>query len=335
MKPVGSGWVLTPLYTFTGGTDGASPEGRVIFGPDGSLYGDTVGGGSTNCLGGCGVVFNLRPQPTACKNAICPWTETVVYSFQGGTDAFYASGDLAFDSAGAIYGTTTQGGTDTGAGTVYKLTPAGGSWTENLLFSFGANNGDYGNPQDGVVLDSANNAYGTAPASGVNQGVVFKVTPSGSESVVHGFQGSDGAIPIGGLIFDSAGDLWGATAFGGTSGAGVVYELTPSGSGWNFSTLFSFTGSNGSGPYAKLMMDAAGNLYGTTVGSSSVGDYGTVFKLSRSGGTWTETVLHRFTGGTDGSTPYSNIVMDASGNLYGTTYAGGAFGQGVVFKITP
>lgn len=335
LKPAGSGWVFSVLYSFFGGSDGATPEGRVIISPDGSLYGDAIGGGSTNCPGGCGVVFNLRPPATVCRSVTCPWTETPIYHFQGNSDAFYPSGDLAFDSAGAIYGTTLQGGTDTGAGTVYKLTPSGGSWTESLLFSFGAGNGDYGNPEAGVVLDSADNAYGTAPASGVNQGVVFEVTQSGVESVLHAFQGSDGAIPIDGVTFDTAGNLWGATVQGGANNGGVVYELTPSGSGWTFAKLFDFVESVNAGPYGKLMIDAAGNIYGTTQGNSSNGDFGTAFKLTHSSNGWTETILHRFTGGTDGSTPYSNLVMDANGNLYGTTYQGGQFGFGVVFEITP
>lgn len=338
VKATGSGWMLIPLYRFTGAEDGQRPYGRVIIGPNGSLYGTTIGGGSDNCPGGCGVVFNLTPPPTICRTASCPWRERVLYQFAGGTDAFFPAGDLGFGSDGNLYGATTQGGSF-GPGTVFKLVPSVGNWTESILYNF-TGQADGGNPYAGVTLDAAGNIYTTTPAGGsTGNGAVVQVTHSGSswiEHTLYDFQGGmDGGAPFDGVIVDPSGNLFGATSYGAAHGGGGVYEMMPSAQGWKFTSVSNFPGGPASGPWGKLLMDAAGNLYGTTQGNSNLGDYGTAFKLTRSGNGWTETILHRFTGGTDGSTPYSNLVQDGSGNLYGTTNLGGANGFGVVFKIAP
>jgi uncharacterized repeat protein (TIGR03803 family) len=336
MLPKGSGWVLSPLYSFTGRTDGGAPIARVVFGPNGSLYGTTEFGGH-NCGEGCGTVFNLKPSPSACKTALCPWTETVIYSFSGSSDgANPGYGDLTFDPTGHIYGTTYFGGNNA-RGVVYELTPSGGSWTESAIYLFtGGADGD--NPYSSVIFDGAGNLYGTANGGGSGHGTVFQLTPSGSgwsENTLYGFQdASDGGTPFGGLVFDSTGDLYGATSTGGSGGGGTVYELASSGGGWTFDVIGSFAGSAYlPGPYDSLTMDAAGNLYGTTY-KDGAHSAGSVFELTPSDGGWTLTDLYDFTGGKDGGLPYGSVLVGANGNLYGTASQGGANGYGVVWKIT-
>ena len=331
----GSGWVLTPLHYFAGSSDGASPWSRVIFGPDGSLYGTTSQGGGER---GYGAVFSLRPPATACKTALCPWTKTDVHTF-GGKDGNQPIGDLTFDDTGNLYGTTYNGGRD-GVGTVYELTYNGVGWAVNVLYTF-----SHGEtlflPSAGVTFDKAGNLYGTAEGG---FGGTFELTPSGGGWVynqvyaLHG--GVEGGSPRAGLIFDDAGNLYSATMQYGAGGGGTVFGLTPSNGGWGFSTLYSFVGvcCNQVGPWATLVMDSAGNLYGTTQGDGAYG-LGSVFKLSLRGSGWIYTSLHDFTGGDDGANPVSNVVFDASGNLYGTAANGGnnacSLGCGVVWEITP
>ena len=342
----GSGWVLSELYRFNGGDDGETPGARVVFGPDGKLYGSAVSGGS----GGYGVVFSLQLPASTCKSASCPWTETALFPFQLSGTGWEPIGDLAFDAAGNIYGTTFYGPLNNcegeGCGVLYELTQSGGVWTESILHQFtGGTDSEF---PTSVILDDAGNLYGTAqgdPYNHLNPGLVFQFVSSGgswTENVLHQFQfqGTDGDGPVGGLIFDAAGNLYGSTVSGGYYGAGTVYELSPSGNYWRFSSLYSFARGAAyypEGPLDALIMDGAGNLYGAT---GTDGDYGqgAVFKLTPSNGGWTYTSLYDFTGGTDGSFP-RNVVMDASGNLYGiTTYGGNSAcqaGCGVVFEITP
>ena len=347
LKQSGGNWVLVPLYTFKGNAsnDGAGPTARVIFGPDGALYGTTGQGGGTGCRAqgsydGCGTVFRLSPPPSACKSALCPWTETILYRFTGGSDGGYPGlGDLIFDQQGNLYGTTYNGGTDTG-GVVFELTPAHGRWTEKVLYSFTDRDDGY-SPMSGVIFDQAGNLYGTAGYT------VYQLSPVGSGWVENTLYQFTTSSIDGGVIFDHSGNLFGGTTVDLVQPGGTVYELSPSGSGWTQQTLYAFPfGQNGGfGPTASLVFDVAGNLYGTTVsdpGDGCSGGYGcgTVFKLSQNpDGTWSNTFLHEFTGSDDGANPYSNVVFDASGNMYGTASAGGGAGHGggygVVWEITP
>jgi uncharacterized repeat protein (TIGR03803 family) len=333
-----SGWALTPLYSFAGGNDGANPQARVVFGPDGTLYGTTSNGGGSGCGGaGCGAIFNLRPAPHSSTTVFGAWAETVLYRFTGGNDGSVPGGDLVFDPAGNVYGTTAGGGSS-GQGTVYELTPSNGTWTESVLWSFTGGN-DGGRPTGGVIFDSSGKLYG-ATQSGGSQGFgsVFQLVPAHSgwaENVIYSFQDrSDGASPVGGLILDSWGNLYGTTASGGQGGGGTVFELTPSKGNWTSTVLDALTGPANGGPQASLTMDSAGNLYGATYKDGLLG-YGSVFKLTPAQGGWTYTDFHNFTFGSDGAEPLGNLVLDADGNLYGTAVAAGSNGFGVVFEVTP
>jgi uncharacterized repeat protein (TIGR03803 family) len=321
MEHKGSSWLLAPLYEFSG-PDGATPQARVIIGPDGNLYGTTTYGGSA----GKGVVFRLQPPPAACKTALCPWMETVLYSFAGGSDGANPEfGDLTFDRQGNIYGTTPNGGSGSGCqggcGVVYELSPSSGGWTEKILYIFqGGQDGIA--PYAGVIFDNAGNLYGTAAFGGAHQsGAVYELTSFGlawTESIIYSFTDqSDGNEPYGGLIFDGSGNLYGTTLAGTTT----VYELSPSSGGWTLKVLHAFDAYEGS--VATLTFDSAGNLYGTLALADQE-----VFRLTPSSGNWT---LTGFSGAV-GQFPLGNVVLDASGNLY-TTAA--EFGQGYVFEVTP
>ena len=334
----GTAWVFAPLYQFQGvvNGDGSVPLSRVIFGPDGALYGTTVYGGmGEGCNDGCGTVFKLTPPPTFCRNVTCSWLETEVNQFTN-ADGQGPSGDLAFDSAGNLYGATGGGGS-AGRGTIYQLVPSSGAWHENLLYSFqGMLDGQ--NP-GGVALDRAGNIYGTTFTGGSGGfGTVFQLasSPSGwTLDTLYSFAGNNGLGPVAGVILDAAGNLYGATVNGEPDGDAYAYELSPSGNGWNHDTLYIFPNCYGCGPAANLVMDAAGNLYGTTRGLGGSDDpHGSVFELTPSTQGWIYTDLHDFTGGSDGSSPYSNVVIDANGNLYGTASAGGMYGDGTVWEIT-
>ena len=331
----GSGWTFSPLYNFAGGNDGATPTARVIFGPDGTLYGTTSDAGMEQ--GVFGTVFNLKPSPSACRTALCPWLETVLHRFTANNDGITPGyGDVVFDKAGNLYGTTMNGGTND-RGIVYELTPSGGSWTESILFNFGSGLGVY--PYNGVIFDNAGNLYGTTyedEDGPTVYGTVYQLTPSGSgwtENILHSFQeASDGAYPFGGVIFDQAGNLYGTTAYSGPAGAGTIFQLRPSNGTWTLTVLHSFAGSDG--PFGGLTMDAAGNLYGTTY-ADGANLFGSVFRLTPSGDGWTYTDIYDFTGGNDGGYPFGTVAFDANGNLYGTASTFGKNGYGVVWEITP
>jgi uncharacterized repeat protein (TIGR03803 family) len=325
-----SGWLFNPLYTFQF-SDGASPWSRVVFGPDGLLYGTTAYGGNSNhCRFGCGLVFSLRPPATVCKSALCPWTQGPVYKFTGGIDGYYPGfGDVAFDQSGNLYDTNPA---DVG-GVVFELSPSGNGWSFSALYYFQYPQAPYySSPAAGVIIDPAGNLYGAAQSGGAyNGGAAYELTPSSPTwtftDLHDNMGGSDG-----GLMRDSAGNLYGTTLTGGDNGGGTVYELSPSNGGWTFTTLYNFSGNGGS--FAVLIMDAAGNLYGTTIGDGAYGQ-GNVFKLTPSNGSWIYTSLHDFTGGSDGSQPYGQVTLDANGNLYGTASIGGPDNKGVVWEITP
>lgn len=333
-----SGWILSPLYSFAGGSDGANPEANVVIGSDGTLYGSTYVGGGPCDGNGCGTIFSLRPPASACKAALCPWTEDVLHSFSG-KDGIGPVGAVVLDQGGNVFGATSNGGLLNG-GTVFKLQQMGGKWTNQVLYS------PYGYPRGGLVFDSSGNLYGPAFIGGNGQGSIYRLSPSGTgwiETNLYDFtNGSDGGYPWAGLILDPSGNLYGATTSGGSGRAGTVFQLVNSNGTWTLNTLYDFTGSSDGrfvvGPVGSLVMDSAGALYGTTFAGGAYG-YGAAFKLTPGNGGWTYTPLHDFTGGSDGGNPYSNLVFDASGNLYGTASVGGAgscpSGCGVIFVITP
>jgi uncharacterized repeat protein (TIGR03803 family) len=341
------GWTLNPLYSFqgSGSGDGSTPLAGVVFGPDSALYGTTSTGGPMNgpCRSGCGVVFRLAPQPTACHTALCPWDETVIYSFQGGAHdgANPNYGNVVFDQAGNLDGVTLYGTgylcNDSTCGAFYQLSHSSSGWAESAVLGFGGDLGYW--PYAGVTLDSAGNLYG---GTTWNFSSIYQLTPTESSFVVtplYAFSNysQDGTNVEGNVVLDQAGNLYGTTASDGPNGGGTVFELSPSGGSWTLTTLYSFTGSGSQVGPTSLLMDAAGNLYGTTANLGQNG-LGNVFKLTRSGNSWTYTSLHDFSGLPDGSTPYGNLAMDAVGNLYGTTSQGGSgcdIGCGVVWEVTP
>jgi uncharacterized repeat protein (TIGR03803 family) len=338
------------LYNFSTYPHGARPYSNLIADAGGNLYGTTYTGGAH----GLGAVFKLAPSAKG------PWTQTVLYSFKGGSDGQYPISRLVFDTAGNLYGTTGSGGTSTcngnkgGCGTVFKLAPNSHSgWTESVIYKFkGGSDGD--DPWAGLTLDSTGNLYGTTVLGGTGQstfnclygcGTVFRLAPGShgtwTESILYNFTGSDGINPQGELIFDSAGSLYGTTRYGGSSGSGAVYKLTPASNSWTQSVLYSFTGrTDGADPLSSLIFDKAGNLYGTAaLGGSCAGGCGVVFELVSNGnGSFTENVIHTFVGGAgDGDAPTAGLVFDQAGNLYGTTGGGGKSNGpvGVVFELSP
>jgi len=297
------------IYSFAG-SDGARPSSDLIMDASGSLFGVTRFGGANNF----GTVFKVSPRGK----------EKVLYSFAGGSDGGHPVGGLAMDSAGNLYGTTLDGGAND-LGTVFKLTSHG---KKKILHSF-ASDGDTYAPNSPLIMDADGNLYGTTTMGGVaDNGTVYKVTPTGQETVLLSFMGgSEGFFPAGGLIMDASGNLYGTAQLGGANGVGAVFKLTPGG---QETILYSFDyGNYGQQPAGGVIMDDSGNLYGTTLGGGEF-DQGIVFKVTPEG---QETILYAFDGGTGGGTPFAGLVMDASNNLYGTTYSGGH--GGTVFKLTP
>jgi len=333
-------WTENILYDFTGGSDGGQPFGSLVFDTAGNLYGTTGFGGSTNCNLGCGTVFKLTPGSGG-------WTESVLYTFTGGSDGRQPSARMVVDNAGNLYGTTVQGGNvgsvcSSGCGTVFKLTNGSSGWSESVVYAF-AGGTDGASPYAGLTFDAAGNLYGTTYAGGKSgYGTIFKLTPGSTgwtESILHNFSGGyDGRYPYGDLILDGAGNIYG-TAFQGGVGYGVVYQLQPNPKGgWKERVVHGFVNAPAGNPVAGLVMDGAGNLYGTTMlgvtESSCGGGCGTLFKLSpATGGGWSYRVIHQFGVGTDGFHPTGDLILDSAGNMYGTTQAGGATGSGLIFEI--
>ena len=267
--------------------------------------------------------------------------ERVLHTFGHDGDGSYPYAGLIGDAAGNLYGTTSGGGIHNN-GAVFELTPGqGGGWTERVLHSFG-NGTDGTQPDAGLIFDAAGNLYGTTSGGGIHTyGTVFELMPreggGWTETVLHSFgNGEDGRTPYAGLIFDTVGNLYGSTYYGGIHGAGTVFELTSTGGGdWSEKVLYSFgRGTDGQWPYASLIWDAAGNLYGTTGGG--IHGYGTVFELTPTGGgNWSEKLVQSLGRGTHGHYPQASLIRDAAGNLYGTTDSGGIHDLGTVFELTP
>jgi uncharacterized repeat protein (TIGR03803 family) len=319
-------YTFSVLYTFQGTSDGASPSGRLVMDDAGDVFGTIEG------IGGdyCGGIFELTPSGA----------ETVLHTF--GQDGCGPSSGLAKDNLGNLYGSTIEGGKrgcdnkKRGCGIVYMITPTG---TERVLYQFSIH-GYF--PEGRIIVDKGGNVYGSTSSGGQHRGsccgIVYKVTPDGTETKLYAFHGRvDGEFPSGGLISDQAGRLFGTTQSDGDNGhgCGTVFEIKTDG---HEKTLYAFMcGSDGSDPLASLVLDPAGNLYGTTLLGGQFG-LGTVFEVTPAG---VETVLHSFAGGSDGANPVTALVRDKSGNLFGTTGEGGGSGCGIgegcgtIFRLTP
>jgi uncharacterized repeat protein (TIGR03803 family) len=327
------------LYRFKGVSDGATPTAGLVADASGNLYGTTYAGGTSSL----GTVFEVSPPGTA-------WTETVLYSFAGGNDGANPYGNLIFDKAGNLYGTTSAGGASAnctgGCGTVFELSPPatqGASWTETVFYSFSGQS-DGATPYAGVIIDKGGNLYGTTFNGGsLGLGTIFELTPpaaqgdSWTETVLHTFgKGSDGGHPVAGLTFGLRGAIFGTTSTGsGKAALGTVFKLKPpatQGGSWTEGVLYHFKGgTDGSVPNAALVVDKTGNLYGTTFEGGA--GFGTVFEIAFL--TWTETVIYTFTGGSDGASPAAALLRDKTGNLYGTATSGGTNNNGSAFELSP
>jgi hypothetical protein len=351
----------TVLFTFpsTSLTAGQFPFTGLISDSLGNLYGTTGYGGTSTtsqCSSfGCGVVYKLSATSTAQRR------ETVLYSFQGGTDGSLPFGNLVLDASGNIYGTTYRGGSSaacpasrlgSSCGTLFKLTHSAAGWKKTTQFSFkGGVNGGF---PSGVIFDAAGNLYGAAEAGGDVSGcpsidlggcgVIFKLTPSGhgwTETVLYTFTGgADGGRPVGGVVFDASGNLYAATSFGGVGcalGCGMVVKLSPTTSGpWIESSIYTFTGdANGGYPNTGLTLDPSGNLYAATIEGGTKG-FGTLIQLSpNTSGGWTENTIRSLEASHEGFSTSSPFAFDSAGNLYAENSAGGANGCGTVFELSP
>jgi uncharacterized repeat protein (TIGR03803 family) len=344
----------TVLYDFAGLPDGRYPvNGLLLDRTTGALFGTTSWGGSGNCpyiyppaialasagfqLNGCGTVFALEP-PSAGGTA---WRERVLYSFPAQATNEYNINPSALveDRSRVLYGATTYGG----GGTVFALSPPaadGRAWRFNLLATLNSRVGRQ--PYSGVVMDASGALYGTTSVAAPKRwGTVFQLLPPASGaalwqfSLVFGFNGKNGSTPVAPLAIGHAGELYGTTYVGGAYNLGEVFRLRPSSSlaPWTETTLLSFTGKSGAYPEAPVIVDKRGDLYGTT-SIGGPGGRGTVFQLSLTGNGWRNSVLWGF-GGADGAVPTAGLIMDATGALYGTTSAGGRYGRGTAFKLSP
>ena len=344
---------LAVLHTFTGGADGANPYAGVVLDRGGNLYGTASLGGSTNCVEdqsiGCGTIFKLSRQRGG-------WTYNVLYTFLGGGDGNYPEAPLTLGPDGAPYGTTTAGGNSgcagLGCGTVFKLQPPvtfcraiSCPWNKAELYQF-TGGLDGGLPYASLIFDPSGSLYGTTSYAQANQyyGSAYELTRQGqgwNSTILYTFtQFDQEASPFGGMIFDRSGNLWGTTFGGGIADCddphlpdycGTLFELTPTESGWSERVVYEFHRSVGGGPTGSLIMDQAGNLYGTLQEDGPNGN-GSVYQYNPSTGLLR--VLYSASG--NGESPFgpqSGVVMDSVGNLYGVdAYANYA---GFVFKLTP
>jgi uncharacterized repeat protein (TIGR03803 family) len=384
------------LHSFAGGSDGAVPVGALLLDAHGNLFGVTNSGGNSECnsvlSAGCGTVFALTPrgdgsygekvihvfsqttdggQPLASPVRdvagdifgstqyygpfgegvvwdLTPksgggWMEEIPHTFNNVNGGFYCIG-LTLDAHGNLYGTTFGGG-PSNDGVVFHLTQAGEKWNDSLLYNFAGGNDDGNAASAAVTIDAHGNLYGTTYEGGPHlAGTVFEMQRGASggwtEQPIYLFTGlgftggADGVNPTAGVIFDKVGNLYGTTSYGGSKNVGAVYQLKPDGSGgWKESVIYTFLDGTDGGHPGGLIIDAAGNLYGTTSGHNT---FGSVYKLSPGAdGKWTFTVLYDFLNGADGGSPSGSLVRDPAGDLFGTAEFGGSAGLGVVYEITP
>ncbi|MFZ0030535.1 MAG: choice-of-anchor tandem repeat GloVer-containing protein [Candidatus Cybelea sp.] len=330
LTPSGKKYAETILYRFGGpnGNDGQVPSGGVVY-KNRALFGTTSFGGNYNryaCYDiGCGTVFKLPLSGSG--------SEQILFAFSGTNGALVSRGVI--DKGGTLFGTTNYEG-EYGYGTVFDLTPSGAGYTENTLHEF-ADGSDGGLPPSGVI-DVDGSLYGVTGVGGAhNYGTVYRLTPSASgytETILYSFTGGSDGKNTGAGVIDVKGSLYGTTGGGGAHNFGTVFKLTPSGSGYVESTLYSFKGGRDAAGTYSTLTEQGGTIYGTSEHGGLV-NYGTVFKLTPSGSGYTESVIYRFKGGTDGADPYWGVVADKNGTLYSTTATGGPFGNGTVFALTP
>ena len=371
-SPATAKWKEQVLYSFQGGTDGATPAGGVVFDKQGNLYGATQQGGGSNCspMAACGTVYQLAPPAKQGD----PWTETVLHVFQGKqyNDGEFPSGGVIADAAGNIYGTTAYGGTGDcvllgikgGCGTVFELSPPqtkGGKWPYAILYSFATAKQGYV-PWGDLVFDSAGNLYGATYFGGGKGttcdafykycGAIYELSPpqtkggKWTEQILHSFAGgADGANPNGGLVLDREGSIYGTTYIGGYNcphnsgqGCGTVFKLGPptvKGGGWTEKQLHVFkNGDDGAQPSAGVILDTTGSLYGGAEGGTEGG--GIVFRLTKSSRSpWQETILYSFSSNSYGYAPAISLFGE-TGDIYGTTNVGpGESLAGSVFRLKP
>jgi uncharacterized repeat protein (TIGR03803 family) len=343
LTPASGAWRETVLYNFAGGFyNGAFPQNRLAIDSAGNIFGATVGGGndwSNPAIHGWGVIYELSPSGTG-------YTETVLHLFAANQRT---TAGILLDKSGNLYG-ETGGGEPSSEGTIYEMRPSSTGWAYRTIYNFAGGAG--GNvPIGDLTFGADGNLYGTTANGGdgcpAGCGVIFQLVHGANntwtEKVIYAFQdGADGGYPQEGpLVFDSAGNIYGAAGFGGDfscespNGCGVVYELSPSSSGsWTYTVLHTFTGSpnDGGDAAAGVTFDNTGNLWGTTAVGGADG-FGTLYELTpASGGNWPETVVYSFTNGDDGGYPSVPLLLIGS-NIYGTTGSGGANGQGVAYEF--
>ena len=316
-------WRLSTLFNRVL-QDHPLPGYGITLGPDGNLYWADSGGTGSGCGGPCGEVVQLQRPATVCKTALCPWTWNQIYEFPIYWSGFSPDSRVVFDQQGVLYGTTFYGGDygwPPGWGVLYYVSPVNGGWQGGKIHDFGWNypNGDGAHPAGSLLIDRSGNLYGATESGGPNYGTVYTIG-QGGESIIYPYD-----LTL--ALIDNAGNLYG-------DGDGGVVELSPSSPYWTLTEVHPLPRGGG-----VAAMDSAGNLYGMT---GCCIDPGSIFKLSRTGTTWSYTDLYEFTGGSDGFGP-NTLVLDGAGNLYGTTSFGGnpscnngqfPPGCGVIFKIT-
>jgi len=339
-------WAATKyktLYVFQGGNDGRSPQQGLTLDNAGNLYGTTLLGGGAGCGGkGCGTVFKLAP------NSDGSWSESLLYIFRDNNGGPAAA--LILDPAGNLFGTTY--GVQWAWGSVFQLEPnLDGSWTESTIWLPKTIDDGYGSNSK-LTMDDGGSLYWQTEwgGGGVEAGSILRLTPnsdgSWTYSKLHTFgigTSGDGRLPIhNGMVFDKAGNLYGATAYGGSTDSGTVFKVVAQQDGtWKEKPIYRFTGGkDGVNPVSELVFGPDGSLYGTTYRGTLTG-YGMVYKMTlQPNGSWRKSTIHNFTG-KDGINPDGGVVFDAAGSLYGTTYYGGdmscnaPLGCGTVYKLTP
>jgi uncharacterized repeat protein (TIGR03803 family) len=336
---------LTTLYSFGAQQhDGADPMSGIVFDKAGNIYGSAAISGSQN---GDGTVFKLARSLDDDS-----WTETTVHRFRGTPDGSEPESLPVLTASGKLFGTTYGGGANSG-GTVFVSTPpaaAGGSWTTKTLYSFGAFKGDGLNPNHGLIA-AFGGFCGVASNGGAGRrGSVFLLTPPATatgtwtETILYSFKTvPDAAFPSSPLTIDKSGNLYGTTLQGGANNLGAIYEMSPpavAGGAWTETVIYSFSGTDGTLPIGRLVLDSSGALYGTTDGGGTK-EEGTVFKLTppaTAGAPWTESILFNFSGGSDGGNPSAGVTLDKNGRIFGPASSGGDGGPdfgGVIFVLNP